>query len=574
MRVRVKLLIVLAAIAALVVSAPAHATFKARISGIVAHHGGGHNGAVKASSAQNLTYHGGSVMRTNKAYAIYWIPSGYTVSGNYKSLIDGFLQNVAADSGKASNVYATDTQYYDTLSGGQTKAAYDSTFGGSVIVTDAYPAVVDQCTLESDPFATCLTDEQLQTEISNTITSQGWPRGVSNVYFLMTPDGVGSCYDAFSCSDNVYCAYHSWIGSGSTLTPYANQPYAATLGGCDPGQSPNGDDADATINVLSHEHNEAITDPSGAGWWYDDPLFGEIENGDACAWDFGTALGSTADGQYNQAIGTGKYWLQQEWSNQHGGCRLTMPAPAVVPTISGFAPSSGPVGAQVTITGANFTSVSAVSLRGVNTTYTVNSPTSISATVPNVSPDGLWRVTTPGGTAVSAARFTVVPAPTISSFSPSSGSVGANVTINGSSFGGATSVALGSVAASFTVNSGSKITAKVPAGAVSGKWKVTTPSGAATSASTFTVKISTPSVGPPTIAAFTPSKAPLGSSVTITGTNFVNVSSVYLGRARATFTVNSTTQLTARVPSGTGAGKWKVTTPKGTATSGSYFVVG
>ncbi|MBV8597216.1 MAG: hypothetical protein JO017_00190, partial [Actinobacteria bacterium] len=31
-----------------------------------------------------LTYHGGSVMRTNKTYAIYWVPSGYSVSTNYE----------------------------------------------------------------------------------------------------------------------------------------------------------------------------------------------------------------------------------------------------------------------------------------------------------------------------------------------------------------------------------------------------------------------------------------------------------------------------------------------------------
>jgi hypothetical protein len=46
------------------------------------------------------------------------------------------------------------------------------------------------------------------------------------------------------------------------------------------------------------------------------------ENGDKCAWTFGAALGSTATGQYNQVIGTGKYFLQREWSNHSSGCVL------------------------------------------------------------------------------------------------------------------------------------------------------------------------------------------------------------------------------------------------------------
>jgi len=116
------------------------------------------------------------------------------------------------------------------------------------------------------------------------------------------------------------CAYHSWFGSGASTTLYANMPFAALVpSACSPSQSPNGNAADATINVLSHEHNEAITDPNGNAWF---DLLG-YENGDKCAWTFGTPLGSTSFGQYNQAIGTGKYYLQQEWSNSTNSCVLT-----------------------------------------------------------------------------------------------------------------------------------------------------------------------------------------------------------------------------------------------------------
>ena len=104
------------------------------------------------------------------------------------------------------------------------------------------------------------------------------------------------------------------------MTLYANQPYTMTVpSACDSGQHPNGDDADPTINVVSHEHNEAITDEQGNAW-YDRVGY---ENGDKCAWDFGTPLGSTAYGQYNQVINGHTYYLQREYSNATSRCVLT-----------------------------------------------------------------------------------------------------------------------------------------------------------------------------------------------------------------------------------------------------------
>jgi IPT/TIG domain len=78
-------------------------------------------------------------------------------------------------------------------------------------------------------------------------------------------------------------------------------------------------------------------------------------------------------------------------------------------------------------------------------------------------------------------------APTITSFSPTSGPVGATVTINGTNFTGATSVKFNGVTATFIVNSATKITATVPTGATTGRITVTTSGGTATSMSDFTV---------------------------------------------------------------------------------------
>ena len=162
---------------------------------------------------------------------------------------------------------------------------------------------------------------------------------------------------------------------------------------------------------------------------------------------------------------------------------------APAPTISSFNPTSGPVGTLVTINGTNFTGASAVTFDFAAASFTVVSPTQITATVPAGATSGHLRVTTPGGTATSSGNFLVTAggAPTISGFSPPSGPVGTLVTINGTNFTGATSVTVNFAAASFTVVSPTQITATVPGGATSGHIRVTTPGGTAVSSGNFFV---------------------------------------------------------------------------------------
>ena len=206
---------------------------------IPARHTGGyvpaHGSAITpAAPGQNLTYHGGPVMRVNKTYAIYWQPSGYSFSANYKTLIDRYFSDVAAASGANSNVYSVLTQYYDTTG----PIANSSSFGGSATDTTPFPANgYPSC---GGP-PVCLSDGQLQSELQSVITRQGWTKNLTTQFFLFTPNNVGSCDSPGSCTYTVFCAYHGY-GSGNLI--YANQPYAAYSSGCRTGQRPNGDAAD------------------------------------------------------------------------------------------------------------------------------------------------------------------------------------------------------------------------------------------------------------------------------------------------------------------------------------------
>jgi hypothetical protein len=280
------------------------------ILGIVPAFGASHN-AGHSGSGGNLSYHNGPVMHTNNVYAIYWTPSAtYPISSSYQSLINQFFTDVTADH-SVNNVYYSDTQYYD--GGGAIQDA--SAFTGSTVDTNALPS--SGCT---DSYTSvCLSDTQIQVEIDSVAKAHGWSR-TNSIFFMFTGKGVGSCYASSSCSFSQYCAYHSNFNSTSGNTLYANMPYADTVpAACDSNNSPNANEADATINVTSHEHNETITDALGSAW-YDRRGY---ENGDKCAWNFGTQLGGSTGSYYNQVINSHHYELQQEWSNASSGCVLT-----------------------------------------------------------------------------------------------------------------------------------------------------------------------------------------------------------------------------------------------------------
>jgi hypothetical protein len=262
----------------------------------------------------NMTYHGGPVMHSDANYTIFWAPTGAAAfPPNYATIINGFFTNVAGADGLNTNDYSIAKQYTDTTNTGFTYgASYGN--GNTFYDTDAYPA--NGCNAGGGK---CITDAQLQSEISKFVTAKSLPRGPNTMYFVYTPSGVASCFDSSGsqCSTNVYCAYHSNIGSGNSGILYANMPYAA-VSGCESGEYPNNSvPADSVLNVTSHENIEGITDPLGTAWF--DSSGNEI--GDKCAWNFGSPLGGGSGTEFNESINGGHYWLQQEWSNAASGCR-------------------------------------------------------------------------------------------------------------------------------------------------------------------------------------------------------------------------------------------------------------
>jgi len=248
------------------------------------------------AASDNLVYNGGPVMAgTMRAYLIFWEPAGSFVSDSYNTLIQRYFNDVGS-----SGLYQNNTQYTDSTG----NAPSNATLAGTWVDTAPYPSAT-------------LQDSDIQNEVSNALSTNGWTPGITNMFFVFTAKSENICADG-SCSFTQFCAYHNYFG---TNTIYAAMPYDGTdLQGCGPlpAGSPNNDaDADAEISTTSHEQMEAVTDPLITGWI--DSNGQEI--GDKCAYNYG----QTASDGSNENWNGNPYIVQQEWDNTQSGCVQTGP---------------------------------------------------------------------------------------------------------------------------------------------------------------------------------------------------------------------------------------------------------
>jgi len=188
----------------------------------------------------------------------------------------------------------------------------------------------------------------------------------------------------------------------------------------------------------------------------------------------------------------------------------------LVPSIANLSPTSGPAGALVTITGANFGATqgsSTVQFNGTVATPTSWSATSIVVSVPTGATTGNVVVTV-ASLASNGVSFTVGGAagPSITTLNPTSGLVGTSVTITGANFGatqGTSTVKFNGTVATPTSWSATSIVVLVPAGATTGN-VVVTAGGIASNGVSFTVQADTT---PPVVTITAPA-----NSATVSGT--------------------------------------------------------
>ncbi|HWQ32963.1 MAG TPA: BACON domain-containing carbohydrate-binding protein [Blastocatellia bacterium] len=111
---------------------------------------------------------------------------------------------------------------------------------------------------------------------------------------------------------------------------------------------------------------------------------------------------------------------------------FTISAASSCPTVSGISPTSGSADANVTITGANFTGVTAVRFaNNLSANFTINSDTQITATVPSGAVTGPITITKPNCSDAQTGAFTICTysiSPASQSFATGGGQGSVNIT--------------------------------------------------------------------------------------------------------------------------------------------------
>jgi hypothetical protein len=245
------------------------------------------------ATGNGITYHGGSVMTSSSGNTVYYIWYGGWTNNTAVSLLETLAKNIGG-----SSYFNINTTY---TNGSNTPVTNAIHFGGAT--TDNYS------------HGKSLTDANVESIVASAITSGRLPKSSNAVYFVLTSKDV----DETSGFCSQYCGWHDNATISSTKIKYAFVGNAARCpADCaeQTTKSPNGNvGADAMASILAHELEETVTDPLGTAW-YDSQ--GE-ENGDKCAWTYGTEHTASNGSKYNVTLG-GKEWLiQQNWVNASGG---------------------------------------------------------------------------------------------------------------------------------------------------------------------------------------------------------------------------------------------------------------
>jgi hypothetical protein len=226
-------------------------------------------------------------------------------------------------------------------------------------------------------------------------------------------------------------------------------------------------------------------------------------------------------------------------------------------------------GGIITITGVNLSNATAYfgTKLGI---VVANTPTMISVLAPSGCGAVIVRVVTPGGTS-NGLNFFYVPFPIVSDLMSDSGSVsgGNTVLINGYNLYTASSVDFGGNAATPTIINDGQISVTAPASSGPGSVLVSiTTAGGTTSGLNYNYfddasitslsPVSGPSIG--------------GTSVTIYGSNFSNITNISLGGNSAAFGIINNSTVAIITPSGSaGLVDLVITTTSNTVTAVDAF---
>ncbi len=172
------------------------------------------------------------VLHGSHVYLDFWDPTNQ-YHNDWKALIDKFAESINSDENGLDNVFAVDEQYTDISD----QPAYNRVqFRGSYTDTTPYPTSgnctdpkpLEEAKRQHIKAITCLTDVQIKTHLNEFIEEHKLPKGMSTVYYVLTPPGVSVCLDSGGASghcssfaatvksfEHSFCSYHGDVNPGS-----------------------------------------------------------------------------------------------------------------------------------------------------------------------------------------------------------------------------------------------------------------------------------------------------------------------------------------------------------------------
>lgn len=251
------------------------------------------------NSGHGINYHGGHVMTGTVHVYLIWY--GDWSNNTATTILSDLVPSLSF------------SPYYDI------NTLYDDDFGGRVsgAVTLAGSSV------DAYSHGSALTDTGVRLVVNSAIGSGALPSDPNGVYFVLTSSDVtqGGSTTAF-CSD--YCGWHTHSTIADTDIKYAfvGDPSTQCPASCrvltpSPNDNPG---ADAMANALSHELDEAVTDPDINAW----NGGASQENADLCNSSFGTTYTTSNGAVANMKLGSRDYRIQENWLNSGAGsCALS-----------------------------------------------------------------------------------------------------------------------------------------------------------------------------------------------------------------------------------------------------------
>jgi len=242
------------------------------------------------------------------------------------------------------------------------------------------------------------------------------------------------------------------------------------------------------------------------------------------------------------------------------------------PFVSSLGNRQGAPGAVISLFGSGFLSVTSASMDGVPLLFSPSADEFALVTIPEGATSGPIVLTGLLGTATTADPFTVVPQPTISSFSPTSAKAGDLVTVIGTGLATARYVGFGADPSIAPLTaSDTQLIAIVPHQfAGTGPLTVETAEGSGRSSVDFVWNATTP----PSIIMLGSTHATVGDRVQVFGSGLAGTQAITVGGVPSfDFEVFADNQIRVRVPPGAGTGPVVVSNSAGTATSAASLFV-